>query len=488
VSDTFSFSESSQNSTNTGSMYFNGYALYTLNSAVASGDNLLTAQGMNALKKGDNFASLCGSHYMTSLPAGMLVTGRLSYNSQSSVTTKTIADTLSLSWVLSSLSTAMSKSLSSSDSSVSLDFELEVEGGGSWGSALLTDMAPIQTYLPSCATGTTQGIQDCDTFVSGANGAVSRAIAGFSSSIPTLADYTTLAIFPNGVQGVTLPAMVPALAYSALDFLKKYAPQMKQTMAVLNQVSALANRVDLYLTPAIANPSANPKELLDLSQYVSGKLSSTYGTARTALFDDLSACLGSTSTTVDTDCAGVVKDAAFATAYDYFGSSGPKGGNWLAQQNAIALQWAATATDNSQGDFWSGSVPQDVLYVDHLPPFTNTRGSVLANQSALVSFADQVWYNNGCGSSWETCPYSDVLPYLFVMPMANNTDLSQIYSSVNSAWLLPWFYEAPAVWTTSQSCQPTVLNPCTLGINVNFSQPLNPIFIAVQGIPGFFTP
>ena len=498
ATNTFSFSESSQNSTNTGSIYFNGYALYTLNTAIATGTNVLTQQGTDALNNLDNFAVLCGGQYMTSVPAGMLATGRLSYNSQSRETTTKISDSLKASYGLQKLSAAMSSSHTSTDTSVSLDFVFEVEGGGVAASQLLTDLGTAgATYLGSCATGTTQGIADCNSFSAAADASISKAVGAFSASIPKMTDYTSFATFPRGVAGVVLPQMNAASAYSAVDFLGPYATQMNQTMTLLNQISALANRVDLYLTPAIASGSFNPAVLLDLNQYVSGNLHYTYANARNTLNSHLSACLeGSKSKTVATDCASVVNDSKFPTAYDYFGPSGPGGGDWMAQQNSIALQWAGTlaCTNLPDDPWWVFPIPQDFVYVDVLPPFTNTSGSPLSGKSALVTFADQPWGDPAASG-----------PNLYILPMTSKTDLSQIYTSsgVSKTWWITFLgnsYQNPVfwgtyipgsiTWTTSQSCKPKIDNPCVLGMTMASSTGSSdhPFSLAVDPISTFFTP
>jgi len=433
---------------------------------------------------------------MTSVPAGMLATGRLSYNSQSSTTTSKISDSLEASYGLQKLSAAMEKSHSASDTAVSLDFVLEVEGGGPAASQLLTDMAsPIANYLASCATGSAQGISDCNSFASAADAAVSKAIGTFSASVPTMTDYTSFAIFPKGVQGVALPGMIATSAYATSDFLGPYATQMNQTMTLLNQISNLDNRVNLYLRPAVSTGSFNPRVTLDLMPYLVDDLHYNYSAARTALYKDLSACLeGSKSKSVDTDCAGVVYDSKFLNAYDCFASSGPGGGDWMSQQNTIALQWTGTLTcltgncDNYA--YWLQPVSVDFIYVDSLPPFTNTPGQPIGNSSALVSIVDQPWG----GSGQETTP--DVR----ILPMTNNVDLGSIYSSITTSWWVntnETFCHAddgkytpggPLVWSTG-SCKPKIDRPCTLGMTLPSANPSSLNFsLSLDPISNFFTP
>ena len=120
ASDTFSFSDQWQSSTNSSNQYYNFYSLSTLNSTVPP-TNPLNAQGQNA---GTSFNTLCGSDYLSSVPVGMVATISINYGSTSQSTQQSITNTLNVSFGLDSVSTAVGTASQDTSSSSYFTFSM----------------------------------------------------------------------------------------------------------------------------------------------------------------------------------------------------------------------------------------------------------------------------------------------------------------------------------------------------------------------------
>ena len=112
ASDTFSFSDQWQSSTNSTSQYYNFYSLFTLGNSVPMGDPL--NQFGNSMSTYtnylDSFNTLCGSEYLATVLAGMVGTMSINYGSTSKSTETSITNSLDASVGLDSISTAVSTS------------------------------------------------------------------------------------------------------------------------------------------------------------------------------------------------------------------------------------------------------------------------------------------------------------------------------------------------------------------------------------------
>ena len=166
ASETFSFSDTWQSSTNSSNQYFNLYSLYTLNSTVPSGTtngrpNALNDQGLEH-QDDETFDTLCGTAYLASMPVGILVTISINYGSSSESTTTEISNQFSLSFGLDSLTAAVDTAKKSEDSTSYFTVTMTKYGGGAdASSALLNAFNAKDQGQPSfyvlCQQGDAQG-------------------------------------------------------------------------------------------------------------------------------------------------------------------------------------------------------------------------------------------------------------------------------------------------------------------------------------------
>jgi hypothetical protein len=394
ASDTFSFSDTWQSSTNSSNQYFNLYSLYTLNSTVPS-TNPLNDQGKE-LQDDETFDTLCGTAYLASMPVGILVTISIDYGSSSESTTTEISNQFSLSFGLDSLTAAVDTAKKSEDSTSYFTVTMTKYGGGADASnALLKAFNASDQGQPSfyvlCQQGDAQG---CSKFVSSMGQGAAAALAAFHKQVDALSGATTVDLsflqpFPSGVAGATIPGAVTAHVPvdQISDVLRPYKARLEDYVSLANQLATLVNRVKLLSGLLTKVPSFNPGTVLDLKASYLDRLQQIYSSDRKTVLKNLKTCLEASSDTVESDCQPIIANQA-KNVYDYYDKSAPTA-DFFAQQNTLALQYTATEVFGGPGvNIPPGAL--DVIYIDKLPSFSAAPGlAAIAGEAALVSFYDR---------------------------------------------------------------------------------------------------
>jgi hypothetical protein len=261
------------------------------------------------------------------------------------------------------------------------------------------------------------------------------------------------------------------------------------------------------------------------------RLENIYRRDRNTLFTELGHCLAATSANVTSVCAPIIDNQA-TNAFEYYRTDGPRD-NFFAQQNTLALQYTAGETIVVP-DFGRLVVdlPQDVIYIDELPPFPAAGGPSsipIAGEAAFVSFVDRPFAcPPGCGgivppgelvgADWVLRPplllpilhrapgALFVEPFVNILALAPNEPLSTNNVSTkvrdNPPALSPFtFWQIgrgfgldrgdlriegfPGAVFTSVSCTPTFADPCAIDYRVpeKGRTPLAPIQnIQIEGL------
>ena len=391
ASNTFSYSDNFQSSTNASNQYYNLFSLYTLNTTV-SGDDPLNSQGQNA---GSSFSTLCGTEYMSSVPVGMVATISINYGSSSQTTQTEISNSFKASVGLNSVSSAVSTSTKDTNASSYFKFSMVHYGGGTQAAAELNNAfaaenSSHEAYYALCAAGNTSA---CTQFTSNMGSGATKALNSFNALVGDLSsatnpDLSFFETFPNGVAGANTTQLVTtAIPLSTTnDVLNPYKSELKQYVTLLNQIATLNNRTGT-LNNAVSVGHFNPTSLIDLVSYLD-KLENVYKSDRTTLLTNLETCLAATRTNVKTACGPIINNT-ITNAYEWYASSGEHP-NFFAQQNTLALQYTAAFSSSAFPSY--PSVSLDVFYVDELPSFATAGSNIaIAGEAALVSFADRTY-------------------------------------------------------------------------------------------------
>jgi hypothetical protein len=432
---------------------------------------------------------------------GMLVTGELNWSSSSSEQSQKFTETFSGSDVgLASLSTTVSEATSVSHSAFSCGFGLQIEGGGSYASNIMSDLLNNASSLESCCTGTSSA---CDTWAAAMDGSISSNVADFTNDQPSWGsgpDLGSWALFPEGVADVpSIPSEptldpVSTLNITGLDSsntLGDNADKLQYQLALINQVKTLSNRSD-YLNNAVAQDGYDPTNFLTLTNTLTALHQryigdvGTNGDQEGTLLYQLNQCL------TNLDCDDLPSSST--SAYDFYSNSS----DFLFQQNAIALQYQGIHT-SEHNNTW----PQDVVYIDQLPSFEGHSDlEPIGNQAAFVDFVHAPFYTQ---NGKKTDSRVDILP------LNQNSDLSEIYSNNADEGVYladtskddekPGLYygiednnvgdgtnDGPMVWTAKTNCSPSISAPCGIGYQIKQGHSNYPKGFSGTQIPDFFAP
>ena len=503
----FSYSDQWESSHNSGSAYFNISSIYTLDNTVDSG-NPLTMQGQNA---GDQFATLCGTRYMASVPGGMVATIAVSYGSSSETAKSDIDASFTASFELDSLKAAVNAANQTSDSSSYFNVRHAHSGGGAAASAALTAQfgatnSDGDAYVDLCANG---DVDACDMFVSNmSTGAINagNAFNTLAQDPAPGADLNFFNLFPNGVAGVETTALGTETAVTEDDALAPYQAELEQYLTLLNEIATLNNRTG-HLSKWVGEPSFNPITILDLqSNYFSRLLdanltAASYANDRNTLVDNLGNCLSATSSNVTTVCAPII-DNTIDSAYAWYDatngnpnctSGSHTAGCWLAQQNTIALQYTALFEFSGINDVTEMlQFPKDVLYIDQLPLFTDSPGAPIGGKAALTTFADTPYsFPFGANIILEVEE-----AWVDFLPLNEGADLSEFITANDPSLTyfgifgppLEWFVltGSTLTWTGLTDCHPSFTGPCGIGYETDQSE-VSALSVTMTQIPDLFT-
>ena len=475
ASDSFSFSDQWQSSTNSTSQYYNFYSLYTLNTTVPMNDPL-TDQGkahIDPVTKApdDSFNTLCGSDYLASVPVGMVATMSLNYGSTSKSAETSITNELNLSFGLDSVSTAVSTSNKQTDSSSYFTFSMIHYGGGTGASHdLNTAFAMVNSagdaFYALCARGDAAA---CTQFASNMGTGAAAALASFNTLVAGLSgatnpDLSFLQTFPHAVAGVSRESVTTPipLNQASNEVLNLYKAQLEDYVALVNQISTLRNRVRSLEGLFDDEPDLNPALILDIVSYLN-ILDDTYTDGRRKLLKDLGNCLAATSDNVTSVCKSIIENKV-KNAFEYYGPDGPSN-DFFAQQNTLALQY--TSLTQAQG---GPPVPGDVIYINELPSFAAIGGAPIAGEAGFVNFVDRPFPTPG---GQIITPGFEVLALEPDEPLSTNSVSTKVRNdptkpSPFTLWIFELFddtilfHNTPGATFSSTSCTPTFARPCAI--------------------------
>jgi hypothetical protein len=473
ASDTFSYSDNFQSSTNASNQYYNLFSLYTLNTTV-SGDDPLNSQGQNA---GSSFSTLCGTEYMSSVPVGMVATISINYGSSSQTTQTEISNSFKASVGLNSVSTAVSTSTKDTNATSYFKFSMIHYGGGTQAAAALNNAfaaenASNEAYYALCAAGNASA---CTQFTSNMGSGATKALNSFNSLVGDLSsatnpDLSFFETFPNGVAGANTTQLVTtAIPLTTNDVLNPYKSKLEQYVTLLNQIATLYNRTGT-LNNAVSGGHFNPTSLIDLVSYLD-ELENVYKSDRTTLLSNLETCLAATRVNVKTACGPIINNT-ITNAYEWYASNGAHP-NFFAQQNTLALQYTAAFASEA---IPFPSVSLDVFYVDELPSFAIAGSNIaIAGEAALVSFADRTYIPellNGSATPTDQ-PFVSFLVLEPGKPLSTNNVSTKVRDGANPSpfdwWSIGVFNPpsfrlraSPDYFFTTQACTPTFANPCAI--------------------------
>lgn len=484
ASDIFSYSHNYDSSANSGQIFLTASATFTANN-IFSG---VSADGTQQ-QLGGTFSANCGSQFISSVPVGMFVRGRLSWASSSSTTSQNISNTLTASATgLGGLSSAVSTASSTSNTHYSFAFLLQVIGGGEYSSNIMTAKSDNENYFQSCANGTTA---DCTLFATAMDQAIANNLADFYNSYtpPTSlpSNIADLAVFPHGITGVDTSLLQAIPVNSLLDSTEYadlfssgfYVPALWNYLTVLNQISTLQNRTSSLMT-ALSVDSLNPTPQLDIAGGYLTPLHSTYQGDVGTMMINLRQCMSSQINAIATNCAPIVQlyNDSITDAYLYYSSTG-QNPNSFAQQNTIALQYTGLTSLNGNGffqiskDTYNNSFPLDVVWANALPnpfPYAINGGGYWQPNGypAIIAFADAPWPY--MGNTLQTMGYARLV-------VLNPNPSSAITTPLNSPlWATPTATATNNMSGTANGWYFDSLHPKTIGIvndctDITFSQP-----------------
>jgi len=419
----FTFQDSYQNSGNAGQIYYNAYSTYQLTNTLQTSDPI-NSYG-DAAQQAGTFTSDCGSSFVNSMTAGMLITSQFYWSSSSSSTSESINDQVTGSYTtLASTTDAISYATSQTSSSTTFNFITYTYGGGAQAVATMSAATSGNSNESTCLeTGSSSA---CTSFFDSVQTAADTAISDFEASLPTNGDYSSFEVFPDGIAGAssnTQPIYYEPLntllsnSVTYTDELLPYTAQLNNYVTILNQISTLNQRAS-FVNGLVTQNYFNPSYFLNISYYSLNPLVSAYQADYDTLTKNLSSCLNysatsgsSSSSSVQTACAPILNlySQGITNAYQYYAAGGPSSvssssNQTLVQQNTIALQYTGT---NTTTNLYPGNsinfaccnsqIPTDLVWT----PVVNSTPTYQPNTSALIAFGDQVYPTVGSGQ-WTT--------------------------------------------------------------------------------------
>ena len=421
ASDDFSYTQSYQDTANSGLVTFTAYSVYDLQ-PVLNTTTPLNAFGTQASDTG-TFSQLCGDNFIEQVAAGAVIMGQFSWSSTTSTASDDVSNTLKGGSTLFDISSAISSAQSVSDSITTFGFDLYMVGGGVTASDdMLTAYENAASALSSC-TAQPSNQSDCNTFVSDMNAGAAEALDAFndvaessSGSLPQ--DLSIFQQFPNGLSGVDTASLeyfsLSSIVSGTSDAFEPYATQLNDYMGLINEIATLNNRVT-SVNELAGGTTFDPTTFLSLEDFLS-QLSTIYSADLSTMLTNMSNCLTGTGA-VATNCATILDNTLNGTqitnAYQWYNSKAPNPNGWstsqlwMAQQNSIALQYNAVNIFQAPGKS-EYQTSMQTMYIDPLPNFSSPNTS-LSGVAALVSFADEKFYSPSSGKA-ETYPYVVITP------------------------------------------------------------------------------
>lgn len=440
ASNNFTFQDSYQNSGNAGQIYYNAYSTYQLTNTLQTSDPI-NSYG-DAAQQAGTFTSDCGSNFVNSMTAGMLITSQFYWSSSSSSTSESINDQVTGSYTtLASTTDAISYATSQTNTSTTFNFIIQTYGGGAQAVATMANATSGNSNESSCLENGDSSA--CTAFFNSVQTSADTAISDFEASLPTNGDYSSFEVFPDGIAGAssnTQPIYYEPLndllsnSVTYTDELLPYTVQLNNYVTILNQISTLNQRAS-FVNGLVSQNYFNPSYYLNISYYSLNPLVSAYQADYDTLTKNLSSCLNysATSSSVQTACAPILNlySQGITNAYQYYAAGGPSSvssssNQTLVQQNTIALQYTGT---NTTSNLYPGNtinfaccnsqIPTDLVWT----PVVNSTPTYQYNTSALIAFGDQVYPTVGSGQ-WTTSNAA------FTQIISTNSNASQNTMSI----------------------------------------------------------
>lgn len=320
----------------------------------------------------------CGDRIATSVPAGLLISGELTFSGDSEAASSSFKSKVKGSSGTADVAASLSQSKSSSSQSLATTFTINMVGGGAEYVSQFTNALNdenIWDYYGDCfasTSGDAKTVKDaCSSYLAGFAKAANATVSAFSAAgLPT--DLSTFAIFPDGVslgddgygpaeqfQSVSDWLKDAKIGTSLADLDAREQVLLDQ-FALLNEAATLYNRA-LYLGGVSAEHGADGLLALNnLWPLSAAGLESTfdrlidgYFSLRTVLFEAAAECYGPTA---------VSKDDLNCDAVDYLrGAWAGPGTGACADKLPASVRAYATLADLIDGEL-AGDDPLKSVY------------------------------------------------------------------------------------------------------------------------------
>lgn len=346
----FTIGESYESSSTSGSLYLDFANVREFTNTLDT-TYPLSQYGRQAVST-NTFAGSCGDRFVETIWGGMLIVGNLTWSSTSTTNSQNISTSVSGSYGLNTITTAVSTAKTNSDTSSKIGYTTQIFGGGTQAQATVLAADSANKYASSigntvnsdkelCFTGNTTA---CTTYISELQSAAITANSQYETAIVDaktgllVSNLDSVFLFPNGVKGTAISLPVPststALSYmnvidpsniitaatnalnntttfsfTANSALINYKTQINNYLTILNQIATLYERANVLLAALSVNTNFNPSsEMNDIGSLgILGQLKTTYLNDRTLMVNNLKACFATeTATTALTDCAPII--------------------------------------------------------------------------------------------------------------------------------------------------------------------------------------
>lgn len=305
----------------------------------------LSQNGRNAVTT-NSFAGLCGDRFVVNQYAGMLITGKLQVNAQTTSVASSISTSMSASYGLNSLSAAVSSAKTNTEGGAQISFSIRMLGGGPAAVAIISNAVGSSNYtgtasyndLAACTTGFDTSA--CNAFTTNLSAQANKANTQFTTDLYVTGNaakgFSILHTFPDGVSGTATPLPAPATsaamgyltvmdpstiisdATNALNnttsfslttnsALLSYTTEITTYLTILNQINTLKLKAQRLSTALAVNSGYDPNQEMDSLIALTNNLAAVYGGDRAVMVANLETCFKTgTATTALTDCAPIL--------------------------------------------------------------------------------------------------------------------------------------------------------------------------------------
>ena len=278
--------------------------------------------------------------------AGMLISGQLQVNAQTTSVASSISTSMSASYGLNSLSAAVSSAKTNTSGGAQISFSIRMLGGGPGAVNIMNTAVGSSNYtgtatyndLSACTTGFDTSA--CNAFTTNLSAQANKANTQFTTDLYVTGNaakgFSILHTFADGVSGTATPLPAPATsaamgyltvmdpsniisdATNALNnttsfslttnsALLSYKNQIMTYLTILNQINTLKFKATKLNAALKVNSGYDPYLEIDSLIALTNNLVAVYGDGRNAMVTNLQTCFTTaTATTALTDCAPIL--------------------------------------------------------------------------------------------------------------------------------------------------------------------------------------